>query len=417
MKYLSDYTALLRRRVLVASGQSILEPVSMIKRHRRLALTLLSSAVIAAESSGVRLDAPQEQLADGSTSLAAVSLTGKDATAKSDIIGAPVPFYNPALGAGLGGFVGYLFPYDKTDRESPPSVIGVGGFATDNGSWGAFAGHVGYADSNSKRWTVVGGYSELTYHYYGSGYSQGATGHEVEIDQQVTLGLAEELWLVAPDWFFGPRLMATHSEVSLHQPPQTGNSAIDDFLSQVSVTTAISPGVHLQFDSRDNTFSPGSGTLFDLMLMVSPEVFGSTTNYAVTKLAANQYLRLTPAQVLAFRIAGKYAGENAPFYVQPSAGGPEGLRGYVPGQYLDHLLLSGQAEWRWMTFSRLGVTAFAGAVAVGEDFQDLAENPLLPAVGAGIILRLSDKFPVSMRLDAAWGRDSQTIYFSVGEAF
>ena len=417
MKNTSVYSARLRRRVLIASAQSIVGDVSFIKRHCRLALTLLSSAVIAAESSGIRLDAPQEPLADGSASLAAVSLTGKDATATSDVIGAPVPFYNPALGAGLGGFIGYLFPYDKSDHESPPSVIGVGGFATDNGSWGAFAGHVGYADSDSRRWTLVGGYTELTYRYYGSGYSQGATGNEVSIDQQVTFGLVEGLWLVAPDWYLGPRLMATHSEVSLHQPAQTGNSAIDDFLNQDSVTTAISPGVHLQFDSRDNTFSPGSGSLFDLMVMVSPEVLGSTTNYAVTKLAANYYLRLTPTQVLASRFAGKYAGENAPFYVQPSAGGPEGLRGYVPGQYLDHLLLSGQAEWRWMTFSYLGVTAFAGAAAVGDDFRDLGDHPLLPAAGAGIILRLSDKFPVSMRLDAAWGRDSQTIYFSVGEAF
>lgn len=388
-----------------------------MRRCHGLLLVLAGAEMFAAESGGIRLDAPQEALADGSQSLATVSLSGQDPKSRADLVGAPIPFYNPALGAGLGGFLGYLFPLDRTDRVSPPSAIGLGGFATDNGSWGVVAGHVGYADQDSRRWTVVSGYSELTYRYYGTGYEEGASNQEIAIDQQISFGLVEGLWRVAPNWYVGPRAMVSHSEASLHHSAQTGNAVIDDFLNQDLVSTAISPGIHLQFDSRDSTFSPGTGSLLDVVVMVSPQALGSTTSYSATKMAANHYLRLTPSQVLALRVAGKYASDDAPFYVLPTAGGTEGLRGYVPGQYRDHLLVSGQGEWRWMMFRSLGLTAFAGVAAVGEDVRALNDHPLLPAGGAGLLWRLSDTFPISMRLDGAWGRDSQTIYFSVGEAF
>ena len=49
------------------------------------------------------------------------------------VVVAPIPFSNPTIGNGLALGAGYLF---QLDEGSKPSVIGLGGFRSDNGSAG-----------------------------------------------------------------------------------------------------------------------------------------------------------------------------------------------------------------------------------------------------------------------------------------
>src|SRR6266576_1562925 len=48
------------------------------------------------------------------------------------LIIAPMPISSPALGTGLVPVLGYIFPLQKNDKVSPPSVIGAAGLITNN---------------------------------------------------------------------------------------------------------------------------------------------------------------------------------------------------------------------------------------------------------------------------------------------
>jgi len=74
-----------------------------------------------------------------------------------------------------------------------------------------------------------------------------------------------------------------------------------------------------------------------------------------------------------------------------------------------------QAEYRWRITQRLGVVAFGGAGSVAPEIGKF--DKLLPSVGAGARYVLAKKNNVSLRFDAAWGRDEHTFYVGIGEAF
>jgi hypothetical protein len=49
---------------------------------------------------------------------------------------APLPISSPALGSGFVPVLGYIFSIRTNDKTSPPSILGVAGLATNNGSRG-----------------------------------------------------------------------------------------------------------------------------------------------------------------------------------------------------------------------------------------------------------------------------------------
>jgi hypothetical protein len=76
-----------------------------------------------------------------------------------------------------------------------------------------------------------------------------------------------------------------------------------------------------------------------------------------------------------------------------------------------------QAELRYHSDGRFGATAFVGFGNVAPSLGDIFNSQLLPAGGLGLRYQLTQKYPMHMRFDYAWGRDGPLFYFSVAEAF
>jgi len=74
-----------------------------------------------------------------------------------------------------------------------------------------------------------------------------------------------------------------------------------------------------------------------------------------------------------------------------------------------------QAEYRWRFTERFGLVAFGGVGSVAPEIGQF--DKLLPSVGTGLRYVLAKKNNVSLRFDAAWGRDEHTFYVGIGEAF
>lgn len=112
-----------------------------------------------------------------------------------------------------------------------------------------------------------------------------------------------------------------------------------------------------------------------------------------------------------------FADGDVPFYDLCLLGQFQDLRGYETGQYRDRSLLTAQAEYRAELWWRFGMTAFAGLGEVAPAFDAFSADDVLPSAGVGLRFTLAARNHVNLRVDYAWGKRSNALYISVGEAF
>jgi hypothetical protein len=179
-----------------------------------------------------------------------------------EIVIAPFPISNPALGSGIVVVGGYLFPISKKDESSPNSMIGGGAFYTSNGSrvWGA--GTKLYLKQDRFRITAAYGRAQLHYDLYGIGNTAWDQGAFIPIDQGGEAFLLEPLVRVTNKLFVGPRFQWRKLDATLKGGNLPPTFQIDPV--ELKSTTA-SIGFHIQRDLRDSQFYPRTGTLTDVV--------------------------------------------------------------------------------------------------------------------------------------------------------
>jgi hypothetical protein len=88
---------------------------------------------------------------------------------RGGILVAPLPISSPAIGSGIVPVLAYIFPFSLKDEVSPPSVLGVAGLVTDNGSRGFAIGGQLYLKENTYQITSGFGRGNVNYDIYGNG--------------------------------------------------------------------------------------------------------------------------------------------------------------------------------------------------------------------------------------------------------
>ena len=337
----------------------------------------------------------------------------------TDFIAAPIPISSPTLGTGLAAVAAVLFPISRQDRVSPPTTLGIGGLYTDNHSW-AF-GAAGRLYLSEDRWRVLAGAAKGEFHYNLSlppTLSNDVIA--VPIRQTVTGLTGELLRRVAASLFVGARYTNAKTSIGL-DASDVGSDAAPPPRDR-SVTLAAL-GLRVQRDSRDSTFYPRRGSLFDFNGDFYDPAFGGSRSYQSYKASLNKYLSTSERGVLAGRVSACDVRGDAPVYALCLFGGGD-LRGYEVGRYIDRTMWSAQAEYRLSLperlgfFGRFGFVTFAGVGEVAPSFSDLNADGLLPGGGVGIRFLLSRQNPIHFRIDYAWGKaGSRGIHVGVGEAF
>jgi len=181
----------------------------------------------------------------------------------------------------------------------------------------------------------------------------------------------------------------------------------------------VAPGVQGEYDTRDDDYWPRSGSLANVRTTFFTEALGSTRNFQRYMATWSWYQRLRgDALMLAANANTSVAAGDAPFYMLPTIGvGKVGLRGYQQGRYRDRVMTTLQAEFRYHTQGRLGAAVFGGFGQVAPNVGDLAQARVLPAGGAGVRFQITQKYPMHLRADYAWGVDDGLFYFAISEAF
>ena len=335
---------------------------------------------------------------------ASVAPGGKPSDNKTgEWIVAPIPFLNPTFGWGIGLGAGYIYQPLSEQSNAPPWITGMGGFYTQNESWGIGGAHkMNFGDD---RWRLLtgGGYADLRYDFYGIGSDAGNAGRSVALNQRAGGGLFELLHQVTGHWYAGLRYMLANSQTRLDSASTNVPPSLALDPDELSANIAAL-GLHLQRDSRDSQFYPTRGSLLDFQAQFFDDAFGSDFIFQAYELSYNQYFSLATNHVLALRGYGRATSGRVPFFALCSFGAKGDLRGYTPGRYRDKVMFAVQSEYRWRLTQRFGVVAFAGLGGVAPEIDQF--DTLLPSGGVGARYVIAKKNNVSLRFDAAWAKTS-----------
>ncbi len=110
------------------------------------------------------------------------------------------------------------------------------------------------------------------------------------------------------------------------------------------------------------------------------------------------------------------AGHDVPFYLQPTLGGPDSLRGLAAYRLRDRNTLLLQSEYRWDVNAFVGGVLFYEAGSVARRPGDFRIRDFTQDFGAGV--RFGFLTAVSLRIEAVFGAGEGTVFmFRFGSVF
>jgi hypothetical protein len=331
----------------------------------------------------------------------------------------PIIITEPAVGFGVGAAL--LFFHDsmanreaqmekaeaqgKKARLVPPSISGVVGFGTENGTWGAGAFHMGYWKEDHIRYLGAYFHASVNLDFYGRADSGlPALAYNLQSDiflQQLLFRLAES------DFFIGPEYLFANTDTELEDPmagaPQSSDTIRDSAL-----------GVIALYDTRDNTFTPNSGTKTELKYSRHDEAIGGDNNYNKTHFKSYNWIPAHPKLVLGLRLDGQFTSGEVPFYMLPFIE----LRGIPAMRYQGAHTAVVETEVRWDFVKRWSAVGFVGSGWVADfEFNDFADSDAYVAGGVGFRYLIAKTFNMRAGVDIARGPEDTAVYLTVGSSW
>ena len=202
---------------------------------------------------------------------------------------APIPFKNTQVGWGLMLMAMAIHRFDP-DTTIGPSTGGIGGFYTENKSWGLMAFEAARLARDAWRVRVGLSHFDVNYKFYGIGEEAGAAGQSVDLSQTMDFGMGTALYRVAPKLYFGPALVWMRTKASLESPmvPPDVQAPSGDFGS----ADLFAPGIQGERDHRDDDYWPTTGSLGKIKAWYFTKALGGSRDFQRYVATWSQYVPL-----------------------------------------------------------------------------------------------------------------------------
>jgi outer membrane protein assembly factor BamA len=182
---------------------------------------------------------------------------------------------------------------------------------------------------------------------------------------------------------------------------------------------AITSGLSfvLNYDDRDNVYSPVSGHYLIFKGGFSSKTFGATYSFNRYLIDLRKYFTLWGKHTLALQTYLQSAKGDVPFQSMSWLGGSDRNRGYFRGRYMDQNYLLVQTEFRWRILNRLSLNLFASIGGVSDLTREIFDYAKFSG-GTGLRFQMLKSNPTLIRVDLGVNQYGETgIYFGVNEAF
>jgi len=324
----------------------------------------------------------------------------------------PVVVTEPAVGYG-GGIVGmFLRPREEAGNEgwTRPNISGVGGLATQNGTWLAFAGDTSRWLDGRLHTTAGGGAGKVNLDFYGAGLDLPELDQAFHYSLLFKGGVAQANWQLAQKspWSVGLRYVYADVTPELRDQP-----AAPGLPNRTGVTVSA-PTAVLEYDSRNNILTPTRGLYSETSYLASREALGASVDFARFHEILIGWLPLPHEVTVGARADYAWSSADTPFFLRPYID----LRGVAAMRYQGAQAASLEVEARWQCYGRWSVVPFLGVGTTRLERSVSSSNGQSVASGGiGFRYELARKFGLHVGLDVAHSPGTTAVYIQVGNAW
>jgi len=318
----------------------------------------------------------------------------------------------PALG-GIGGAVAPIFlkKHEPVIEENGkkrfinPDITGGMGMYTGNKSWLVGAFRSATLIKPKILYRVMAAYGDMNLSFYSK--RPNLSDEEFKLNFRSVIFYTQ--WLKQfnnAKWSAGPQYLFLNSKINLPDfnlpPPFVEPKDIKSTVSQL--------GAAIQFDGRDNIFTPDKGMRLQSDFFWSDKALGSDYQSWRVNLSAIGYHPVTSNLIAGLRIEGEQAFGSPPFYLEPGIN----MRGIPAARYMGKTSLVSELELRWDVYRRWSLMGYGGLASAFDDWDQAFAKPVVYSYGTGFRYLLAKKFKLRMGIDVAKGPEQWAYYIVFG---
>jgi outer membrane protein assembly factor BamA len=295
------------------------------------------------------------------------------------------------------------------DGLGRPNITTVGGFGTENGTWGTFGADIRYwLDEHLQ--TMAGFiYSSVNLDFYGIGDDPALANNPLRYNLEPKGGSARTKYRFGDTRLWaGLNYAFISTDVTFEKPLGTPGEPPIPHQSNVAGFTPS-----LTFDTRDNFFTPNRGTYLEVSGGFFDPAFGGDQNFQRAGLVAMQFFPLSSKLFLGLRADAAGSFGNEPFYLRPYIS----LRGAPTLRYQGEEVAQIEAELRWQFWKRFSLVGFVGGGAAWNHFEQFNSTQTIVTGGGGFRYELARAYGLHVGLDVARGPDDTAVYLQIGSAW
>ncbi len=334
----------------------------------------------------------------------------------------PIPtiITEPAVGYGGGMFGAYFHKKSNVNQTiSQPDISFAGGGGTENESWFAGGGHMGFWKGGKIRYRGILFYAQprLTFYLFEN--------FGVEVPVRTTMNAlfffqSIEFRLGKSNWYAGGEYIFMQNGVKVNN--QESYPILDPVLDRFEIdVTSSGLGAQFSYDGRDNIYSTNKGIQWSNELRYFPEALGSTREYGTFTTDFIAYKPIVENDFyLGFRNKVDMVFDSPPFYVIPSVN----MRGVKRLRYQGEFINTTELEARFRVYKRWSVLGFGGVGLYSPRLVDFEFEDGVWAGGTGFRYLLARLFNLQAGLDFAWSekdpiddKNQFAFYITVGTAW
>ena len=323
----------------------------------------------------------------------------------------PIVVTEPAVGYGGGAAGMFLRPRREAGEQgwARPDISAVGALATENGTRAAFAGDASRWFDGRLRTLVGAAGGQVNLDFYGLGLDSSSLDHKVRYSLQFTGAIAQANWQLAPKspWAVGLRYVYAEVDPKLQDEPTFPNLA-DRARVTISAPTAI-----LEFDTRDNLFTPTRGVYAETSWLASRAALGANVDFERFQQVLIGWQPLARGVTLGAHGNYAWSSEDTPFFLRPFVQ----LRGVPAMRYQGDQMASLEAEARWQFRGRWSLVAFGGAGTTRSTIGGRSASQNVGSGGAGFRYEVARKFGMNVGIDVAHSPGTTAVYLVIGNAW
>jgi outer membrane protein assembly factor BamA len=179
-------------------------------------------------------------------------------------------------------------------------------------------------------------------------------------------------------------------------------------------------GAFAQYDNRDAPLNPRSGGIYRVEGIYYDDQDFASYSFRRLDVELQQYVPFfNQRRVIAARsrlqLTDTNPGQQVPFYLLPSLGGSEDLRGFREFRFRGKQSVVFNLEYRWEAFSGLDMAIFGDAGNVFERVDDIQLDKLETSYGFGF--RFNANKSVFLRMDIGFGREGPRTFLKFNHVF